>query len=276
MVSERRSGAARDDRVRVGIIGLGAVAQAVYLPLIDRLVDHFAVTAVCDLSPSLVEALADRYRVPADGRFTEADALIASGAIDAVVVLSSGSHGAVAAAAMRRGLPVLCEKPLALTLAEADRLESIASSTAGARLQLGYMKLYDPAVVAARRWLDTRGDVRRAPRSIEVTVLHPPSEPQLAHARLLPPPDDVPAAALGSIRAAADALAPTALGDAPLDLKRLYSGILLGSVVHELALIRRFAGDPTEIDDVDAWPADSWPPSVAISGRLPGDSRFSI
>jgi len=276
MATERRSPPERPDRVRVGIVGLGAVAQAVYLPLLDRLADRFSVAAVCDLSPSLVTALADRYRVPGAARFTDAEALIASDAIDAVVVLSSGSHGAVAGAAMRRGLPVLCEKPLALTLAEADELEAIAGAIPRARLQLGYMKLYDPAVVAARRWLDARSDVARAPRSVEVTVLHPPSELQLAHAQLLAPADDLPAAAVAAIRAAGDRLATAALGDAPADLKRLYSGILLGSIVHELAQIRHFAGDPTAIDDVDAWPRDTWPPSVSISGRLRDEGRFSI
>ena len=48
--------------VRLGVLGLGAVAQAVHLPLIDRLHEHFAIAALADLSPSLGATIGDRYR----------------------------------------------------------------------------------------------------------------------------------------------------------------------------------------------------------------------
>ena len=112
-------------------------------------------------------------------------------------------------------------------------------------------------------------------RSIEVTVLHPSSERQLAHARLLPRATDVPDALLEPIRAEEDRLREAAVGrDAGIG--RLYSQVVLGSIVHDLALIRAFAGDPTGIDAVDAWPAEAWPPSVTIAGSLPDDGRFSV
>jgi myo-inositol 2-dehydrogenase/D-chiro-inositol 1-dehydrogenase len=266
--------------VRIGVVGLGAVAQAVHLPLIDRLPDRFALTALCDLSPRLLAALGDRYGVPREARFSDADALFASRAVDAVLILSSGSHGTVAAAALSAGLDVLCEKPLASTLAEADALAALAGAGArsGPRLQLGYMKLYDPAVVAAQRWMDARASsgTATALRSIEVTVLHPPSGPQLAHARLLPPPTDIPAAVLATIASETERLTEAALGTAPDELKRVYANVLLGSVVHELALIRRFGGDPIAIDDVDTWPPGAWPPSVSLTGRLDRSARFAI
>jgi predicted dehydrogenase len=51
---------------------------------------------------------------------------------------------------------------------------------------------------------------------------------------------------------------------------------VLGSIVHELALIRAFAGDPHAIDAVDVWPDGVWPPSVSIDGQLAGGARFAI
>ena len=57
---------------------------------------------------------------------------------------------------------------------------------------------------------------------------------------------------------------------------RLYTDVLLGSVVHELALVRAFAGDPTAIDDLSMWPEGAWPPSVELTGALPADGRVSI
>jgi predicted dehydrogenase len=167
---------------------------------------------------------------------------------------------------------VFAEKPLAWTLAEADAIAERLAADPLRKLQLGYMKLYDPAVVrgvaAARAGL---GPVR----SIEVTVLHPSDQRQLSHARLLPPPTDVPAATLDRIRAEADRLRTLAVGSSG-DLARLYSDIVLGSIVHDLALIRAFASDPTGIDLVDTWPAERWPPSVAIAGRLEGEARFAV
>src|SRR2546423_4371030 len=133
-------------RVRIGVAGLGAVAQAVHLPLLARLSDTFEIAALCDLSPDLLAALGDRYNVSADARYGSVDALLDGASIDGLLVLTSGSHGAVALAALERGMPVLCEKPLAYTRAESDALA--ASPNAG-RLLLGYMKVFDPAVVAA-------------------------------------------------------------------------------------------------------------------------------
>ncbi len=197
--------------------------------------------------------------------------------LDGLIVLTSGSHGEVALAALERGLPVLCEKPLAVTRAEADRLAVIEGADHdGERLMLGYMKLFDPAVEEAVRVARDPGQPMGALRTVEVTVLHPTSESQLAHAHLLPPPDDIDAGALVLPRQASAELEAEALGPAAQELGRLYSGILLGSVVHELAVVRAVAGNPVAIDRVDVWPDGAWPPSVAIAGRLADDARLSI
>jgi predicted dehydrogenase len=259
------------ERVRLAILGLGAVAQAVHLPLLARLADRFSIAAIADLSPSLVTVIGDRYRVPAQARFDGLDGLLTADGIDGLLVLTSGSHGSAVIAGLDRGWSVFAEKPLAWTLAEADEIAERLAADRFRKLQLGYMKLYDPAVVRGVAAAADLGPVR----SIEVTVLHPSDQRQLNHARLLPPPTDVPAATLDSIRAEADRLRNVAVGSSG-DLARLYSDIVLGSIVHDLALIRAFAGDPTGIDLVDAWPAGRWPPSVAIAGRLEGEARFAV
>jgi len=51
---------------------------------------------------------------------------------------------------------------------------------------------------------------------------------------------------------------------------------LLGSVVHELALVRAFAGDPSAIDGSWVWPDGAWPPSFEMTGVLPANGRVSI
>jgi predicted dehydrogenase len=189
-----------------------------------------------------------------------------------VLVLTSGSHGAVAGAALGRGLPTLCEKPLAYTLAEADTLARLAAKE-GTPLQLGYMKLYDPAVRRAHRELAAARPVLRA---VDVTVLHPSGASQLAHANLEPPPGDVPAATLAALDDETTRLQEQALGpDAPAELRRLYTEVLLGSLVHDLAVVRLLAGDPERIDHADLWPEGSWS-SVAVEAVLAGGARLSL
>jgi predicted dehydrogenase len=264
--------------IRVGLAGLGAVAQAVHLPLLARHADDFEVAAICDLSSGLLDAIGDRYRVPAAFRHVDVDRLLDDETLDAVLVLTSGSHGAVAGAALERGFAVLCEKPLATTLAEADAL---AASPNADRLLLGYMKAYDPAVAEAARIRSDPSSGLGALRMIEVSVLHPTSESQLAFARLLSSPSHFDAGAGDRRREAADALIRDAIGPAAAatDLGRLYGNILLGSLVHELSVIRAVAPDAGEIvaiDTVDTWPAGAFPGSVGLTGRLADGARVSI
>jgi myo-inositol 2-dehydrogenase / D-chiro-inositol 1-dehydrogenase len=258
------------DRVRVGVVGLGTVAQAVHLPLLATLRDRFEVTAVCDLSDRLAVQVGERFGLGAAARCRSAGELLDSGRVDAVLVLSSGSHGEVAGAALDRGLPVFCEKPLAYTLAEADELARLSGRT-GAPLQLGYMKLDDPAVRRAARELATAGP----PRSVEVTVLHPSGASQLEHAGLTGPPGDVPAATLDDLQGKAAALRAQALGPAPAALGRLYTEVLLGSVVHDLAVVRKLVGNPVRVEHVDAWPDGAWA-SVAVEAVCPGGVRLGL
>jgi predicted dehydrogenase len=258
-------------RVRLGVIGLGTVAQAVHLPLVAKHRDRFEVTAVCDLSAELTGVVAERFGLAGAARCRSATELLDSGLVDAVLLCNSGSHGEQAAAALDRGLAVLCEKPLAYTLAEADRLAGAAARTR-APLQLGYMKLYDPAVRRAARELAATGCV---PRAIEVTVLHPSGASQLGHAGLAGPPGDLPADALAAVGEQAARLLDQALGPAPAELGRLYTDVLLGSVVHDLAVVRLLAGDPERVEHADAWPQGSWE-SVAVEAVGPGDVRLSL
>ena len=263
--------------LRVGVAGLGAVAQAVHLPLMAGLPGTFELTAICDLSTALMKALGERYGVPVEHRYRDVTTMLDGVELDGLIVLTSGSHGDVALAALERGLPVLSEKPLATTRAEADRLAAVEGPDHdGERLMVGYMKLFDPAVEEAVRVARDPDEPMGALRAVEVTVLHPSAESQLAHAHLLPPPDDIDAATMAGLRQRSNELDSEALGAAASSLGPLYGGILLGSVVHELAVVRAIAGDPIAIDHVETWPDGAWPPSVAIEGRLPGDARISI
>ncbi|MSY23815.1 MAG: hypothetical protein F2734_02775, partial [Actinobacteria bacterium] len=157
--------------VRVGVIGAGAVASSVHLPILTRRSDLFAVAAIADFNIAAAHLLADRFGIV--NRFPAPEEMFASSLIDAVVILNSGSHAEVVVKALNSGLDVFCEKPLAYTREEMKSIE-VALSASGKKLMIGYMKTFDPAVTAAKKLIKSR------PRTVDVVVLHPSGESQLA------------------------------------------------------------------------------------------------
>lgn len=260
--------------LRLGIQGLGAVAQSVHLPLISRLPDRFGIAAVCDISGTVRDAVGTRWGVPAERRHASLEAMLAAGGLDGLVILAGGSHADAAIAGLEAGLPILCEKPLAYTLDEVERVAAALARTGG-RLLVAYMKAYDPAVAEARRVIAS-GELG-ALRAAEVTVLHPTSESQLAFAHLLAPPTDIAPETLERLGAGLREEHAAALGaEAGASLGPLYTDVLLGSIIHDLAVLRHLVGDPVAIDRAETWPEEADPPSVGVTGRFAGGARLAV
>jgi predicted dehydrogenase len=136
-----------DRPLRVGVIGLGF--GAVHARVLNEL-DGAELAAVCDLDGRRL-AVATRGRT-ARG-YTEYEALLREERLDAVVVaLPTRLHEEAALAAIRRGVHLLVEKPLAPSLAE-GRLLIEAAAKAGVRLMAGHIERFNPAVVELRRRL---------------------------------------------------------------------------------------------------------------------------
>ena len=259
------------DRIRIAVVGLGTVARAVHLPLLSRRTDLFDIAGVCDLSTAALATVGERFGVPARCRFNDLEQMLDGVEADAVAVLTSGSHTATVLSVLDRGMAVLCEKPLATTRREAD---AMAAAVGGRndRLMLGYMKLYDPAVRRAAELL-AAGHTRAA----DVTVLHPSGEAQLATSELGPGVFPLPPDLAARARAAQRDLDAQALGDAAAaTLGPLYSQVLLGSVVHDLAVLRGLGIEITTVDHAQRWPVHSVPGSLAFSGRTDGGVRVSL
>lgn len=258
-------------RVRVAVVGCGAVTQAVHLPLLARRWDQAEIVAVVDLAPERARAVADRYGVRnAFGGVAELLAAREDGTcqVDAVLLATSGTHAPDIARLSGAGLPVLAEKPLTLSLGEADRLQGAVT----APVRVGYMKEYDPAVATAARRLDGAHV-----RHVGIEILHPTSATQLAYARLLPPAAVDPDA-LGTVRAAERSALDEALGTGLEEShRRLYADVVVGSLVHQIALLRHLGLAVEEVDDAEHWGADAVQPgSLRVSGRLHGGARLDL
>lgn len=117
--------------VKLGVIGCGDVMAAYMAHAREHLVDGLVeVTWACDSRRERGEVMRQRYGV---AHFTtEADELLSSNQVDAVLVLTSmESHASVATAALRAGKHVLVEKPMGVSLAEAGALLETARSSPG-------------------------------------------------------------------------------------------------------------------------------------------------
>ncbi|MGB4136701.1 MAG: Gfo/Idh/MocA family oxidoreductase, partial [Microbacterium sp.] len=181
-------------RVRVAVVGLGAISQSVHLPLLQRNAHRFETVALVDLSGERTADMAARHGVPSAGCFASVEEFcraIESGglAVDFAILATTGSHAGDTRRLVQAGLRVLAEKPLAYSLAELEALEAYAAE-AGVdlrdRVRVGYMKEYDLASVRARELL---ADVTL--RSVSVEVMHPLDGSQLEFARLAAPTADV-------------------------------------------------------------------------------------
>jgi predicted dehydrogenase len=218
-------------RIRVGVIGCGLVAQVMHLPHLRELGDRFAVTAVCDLAPGPLDFAGAMF--PQARRLTDWHDLL--GEVDAVLVLTAGSHAPAAIAAAEAGVHVFVEKPMCFSVAEGEQMIA-AADAAGVVLMVGYMKRYDPSYEALQGVLDGVTFAR-------ITTLESPIEPYALHhplAQRTPLDPD----ALAQLAADDERRLRAGLGlDDPL-LLRAYKSMLLDSMVHELNGVRGLLGEP--------------------------------
>jgi len=218
-------------RLRVGIIGAGLVGQAEHAFYLWEERARFDFVALADASPKVRAALGARYGI----KELHADiGGLLSGRLDAVVIAAPDPfHADFAVAALDAGCHVLCEKPLALTLADCDRIAA-ARDRAGKVLQVAYMKRHDPAY---RRALELLPKSVADVKFISVEINDPDHEPFVAHLPMTWP-DDLPAALRDQAHAAGAAQLREAAGRAPDGAgARALGGGFLASLVHDVAVV---------------------------------------
>ena len=225
-------------RLRVGIVGCGEVTQIVHLPTLAQLVDLFEVTALCDVSPHVLRVVGDAWGVAE--RTTDAEVLVGLAQVDAVLIANPNAfHADTTLAALAHGKHVLVEKPMAMTLAEADAVIAAAEGS-GRVVQVGTMRRYAPAFVEAVRRLPDLGPVRLA-RVHDVIGQNALIIGQIAN---VVRGTDVPEAVLAAGRAADERRVVEALGaDPPPPVRRAY-GLLLGLSSHDTSAMRELLGRP--------------------------------
>jgi predicted dehydrogenase len=148
-------------KARLGFIGAGWWATANHMPLLARR-DDVELAAVCRLGADELRRVQERFGFPFATE--SAEELVNHPGLDAVVVSSPHTlHHEHARLALRRGLHVLCEKPMCTRADHARELVQLARER-GLHLLVPYGWHYKPFVRQARAWLDQRqiGDVQFA------------------------------------------------------------------------------------------------------------------
>ena len=130
-----------------GLIGAGWIGSFHAETLASRL-PNTRLVAVADPVPAAAE------RFPAQRVYTDPMELIADPDVEAVAICSPAtSHADLVVAAAQAGRHVFCEKPMALTLADADRAID-AARTAGVALQVGFNRRFADGFAAMRAGID--------------------------------------------------------------------------------------------------------------------------
>ena len=208
----------------VGVIGAGPGVSALHLPTLARF-ESFPVVHVSDGGSGRAAHWAQRTGARAS---TDVDDLLADPAVDVAAVCSPPhQHAAHVLAAVEAGKrAVLCEKPLALTVEDAERVIE-ACRGAGTALIVGTNHLFDPAWTRAKHHLMASGS---QVQSVTVTAS-------------LAPNDRYHAAVTEYAEAATPSPRPTPDWSDPEVASSVVRQLTLGLLVHDLPIVRDLAPD---------------------------------
>ncbi|MEV6488868.1 Gfo/Idh/MocA family oxidoreductase, partial [Actinoplanes sp. NPDC051633] len=142
----------RSRELGIALIGSGRMGSF-HGGTVSRRLPDARLVAVADPAPGAADTLATA--LGADRAYTDAAQAWADPEIDAVVIAAPARfHSGLVVAAAEAGKAVFCEKPMALTLADADRAID-AARAAGVVLQVGFNRRFAPDWQAARALLDS-------------------------------------------------------------------------------------------------------------------------
>jgi predicted dehydrogenase len=229
-------------KVKVGLVGLGEVAQIIHLPILQAHSDQFEIAAICDLSRELLAALGERYNVSVERRYTDYRDIAAQRELDALLILNSDEyHTAAALAALQHGKYVLIEKPMCLTRQEAEAIIK-ARDEAKVQVMVGYMRRYAPAFAQAVEQVRALKKINYA----RVRDIIGQNALFIDQSSVVLRPKDIPQEAIRDRAKLASQLVKEAIGDASPQLQRTYR-LLCGLSCHDLSAMRELLGMPRRV-----------------------------
>lgn len=139
-------------RVKVGIIGLGRSGWNIHAKTLKAMGEHYRVAAVADADPKRLDEASKTFGCRT---FADTNDLIAADGVDLLIVASPNIyHVDHAVAGMKAGKHVVCEKPMALSTAEADAVIEVSEQT-GRVLAPFQNRRYEPHFLKVREIMDS-------------------------------------------------------------------------------------------------------------------------
>jgi predicted dehydrogenase len=258
-------------RLRVGLVGAGLVGQAAHAHFLWDEQERFELVALADASATVRAAVAGRYGIRE--LHPSIDGLLGLGLDAVVVAVPDAYHADVSIQALEAGLHVLCEKPLALSVAECDRIAA-ARDAAARVVQVGTMKRFDPAYL---KLLDLLPPAPSDVLYVSVEVRDPDQGPFVDHFPLIVGRDLDPA--LGAeLRTRTSAAVHEASGGEPAPGgARAFEGYL-SAMVHDVSLLQgileHYGAPWLERADDGAWWDEGR--AISLSAALPGGGRAHL
>lgn len=140
-----------DNGLRTAVVGVGSLGQH-HARIHHELskVGKIEFVGVCDADEATARKIADERNTKS---FVDWRALLELNLNAVSIATPTETHAEIAVAFLERGTSVLVEKPMARTLAEADAMIAAAEKS-GARLMVGQLERFNPAIVALRPHVD--------------------------------------------------------------------------------------------------------------------------
>ncbi len=127
-----------EKKLKVGIIGCGGIANGKHMPALQKLSDKVEMVAFCDIIEEKAINSAEKFGTPDAKVYTDYKELLKDETIDLVHVCTPNrSHSFITVDSLEAGKHVMCEKPMAKTYAEAQKMLEAAQRT-GKKLTIGY------------------------------------------------------------------------------------------------------------------------------------------
>ena len=148
--------------LRVGIIGAGAIARDVHIPSYLKKGNKVKIVAIADVVLERAQEIAEKFAIPHS--FGSYEEMLAEVKLDAVsVCVPNKFHAEATIAALDAGYHVLCEKPPAMTVEEAESMVKAAKDS-GKFLTYGFHYRYTSEVEIAKLFIDADelGDIYSA------------------------------------------------------------------------------------------------------------------
>lgn len=135
------------EKVKLGVIGLGSVAQLIHLPNIFKL-NNVTLSAVSEVKKNRLNLISDKFGI--ESRYLDYTKMLENEEIDAVIIATpTHTHKEIAIDCMAKGKDVLVEKPLARTYNEAKEIVD-ASKKYKRKLMVGMNLRYRPDTMLLR------------------------------------------------------------------------------------------------------------------------------